>query len=260
LRGCVWPTLRKRVPAPQGTLLSFSYGDAPRARRTKMLNFLSVPLRRQIHHGGGRLQRMKARSHSRANCRKNMVVEHVTQSRRHVITPLSFKVRDTYQAMAAYSSVLSKKFSKPAATRRLMLPTSSSMISQGFLLPSSTYSPVLNRCRILLYNLVNALSRKVELIGDCTQRLSAAMHFKNLEVSVRVCLGAWAKRAPLPVTNGLELSNLFLGKLSLTTALAEVTNPRAKRLWLTIHKLDVSRRHAAMSFTFEEVVEGYKGE
>ena len=224
-----------------------------------MLNFLSVLLHRQIHHGGGRPQRMKARSHSRANCRKNMVVEHVTQSRLHVITPLSFKERDTYQAMAAYSSVLRRKFNKPAATRRLMEPTSSSMISQGFLLLSSTYSPVLNRCCIFLYNLVHALSRKVELIGDCTQRLSALVHLKNLEVSVRVRLRTWAKRAPLPVTNGLELSNLFLGKLSLAAALAEVTNPRAKRLGLTIHKLDVSRRHAAMSFAFEEVVDGYKG-
>ena len=188
---------------------------------------------------------MKARSQTLTNCRVNAIEDAAVQESFHEITSLSFKVRATYHAARAYKRVLRMKVAKPL--RRVL------DVVDGF---SSTGSPVLYRSCILLYDLMNALSRKVKLICNSAQRFPTIMHFKNLEVSLGVRLRAWAKRAPLPILNSLKRSNLFSAQLPLATALTKITNPRAERIRLTINNFNVRSRDSAMAFARREVLNG----
>jgi len=112
----------------------------------------------------------------------------------------------------------------------------------------------------LLHNLVNALARKVKFICDKTQRFSAAMEFKNLRVSIKIRLGSWAQRAPLPSRNLFKFLHAFAAQLSLSTALSKITNPRTKRKRGAVHVLDVCRGNSTMSFSSGELVDGCNGE
>lgn len=104
--------------------------------------------------------------------------------------------------------------------------------------------------------LMNALSRKVELVRDKAKRFSASMKFQNLGVSVQIRLRPWAQRPPLPTRNLLEFLHPFAAQLSLASTLAKITNPGAERQRGAINVLDVRCRNSAMSFARGELING----
>lgn len=231
-------------------------------KRKKMSDFSIHPIQFQgaFHvkstYGGGRPQRMKARSHMRPNCTESAIVDADSQARRPSMMSLLSRERVTSHKRNAYNRLVTRKLRTPWARGRF----SGYGASISALLLSRTYSPVLNRCCMLFNNLMNALTRKVKLISNCAQRLSSSVHLKNLEVSVGIRLRARTQRAPLPIANSLQLGNLFLRQLSLAATLTQVANPRTERQGSAIHVLNVHCWDTAMTLSSNEVVNGCKGE
>ena len=128
-------------------------------------------------------------------------------------------------------------------------------------LPSlGVFSFVLSALPSLFNNLVHTLTRKFEFVRNKTKRFSAAVQIKNLEISIRVRLRAWSKRAPLPSWNTFKFLYSFRGKLSLAAPLPEVANPRTQRKSVGAQVLHVSGGDIAMSLPRGELVYCCKGE
>ena len=112
----------------------------------------------------------------------------------------------------------------------------------------------------LFNNLVHTLTRKFEFIRYKTQRFSAAVQIKNLEISIRIRLRSWTQWAPLPSWNTFKFLNSFGRQLSLASPLPKVTNPRTQGKSIGADVFDVGGGDIAMSLPRGELVDCCKGE
>lgn len=90
----------------------------------------------------------------------------------------------------------------------------------------------------ILNYLVNTLARKFKNIGDCTQRFTAAVKFKNFQVSTLISRWSRTQWSPLPILDLLKTSNTFSAQLASLVPLAHIANPGTQRDFTSINILD----------------------
>jgi len=114
--------------------------------------------------------------------------------------------------------------------------------------------------RVLANNLMDTLTAQIKLVCDLAERLTAAVEFHNPNISVGVSGRTRTQRTPLPSAERFKNSDARRSKLPFTTALPQVTNPRAKRDFKFAEKLSVRGRDSEVAFPLAETIECFKGQ
>ncbi len=105
---------------------------------------------------------------------------------------------------------------------------------------------------------MDTLARKIELVSNLLQRDALIAEFEDLSITSWVSSWARRERSPLPPRESRQDCHPAFGQTAPAEALAGVSHPCAQRDFLTRQGLLMSCRHPSVSFSSDELVEGFQ--